>query len=69
MRIAMPSPKGTNHENLFLTGRVAELVARQNPVGAYNSKHGLQLGYDQVDTPPSQERDDICDSSPGCLDF
>ena len=35
MRIAMPSPKGTNHENLFLTGRVAELVARQNPVGTY----------------------------------
>ena len=69
MRIAMPSPKGTNHENLFLTGRVAELVARRNPVGAYDSKHGLQLGYDQVDTPPSQERDDICDSLARLLGF
>ena len=32
-------------------------------------KHGLQLGYDQVDTPPSQERDDICDSLARLLGF
>lgn len=37
MPIAMPSPKGTNHANLYVTGQVAELLA-------YDSKHGLDDG-------------------------
>lgn len=71
MRISMPSPKGTNFEGLFLTGRLAELVA---PTMAYNSKygiadHGFGIARDQGGPPPSQERDPVCDGLARLLQF
>ena len=68
LRIPMPSPRGTNHEGLYLTGRVAEIVAREraSPTIAYDSRHGLHgLAYDDY-TPP---QDDVAKALVGLLDL